>query len=59
MMVFKITSSVSRRYTVFTIIVFVAGWFLGRNWDQAKAFFMNKLAQSSSADGGTRRLDDD
>jgi len=43
---------------MFTILVFVAGLFLGKYWDQVNAFIKSKLDQSKNSDGGVNRLDD-
>lgn len=44
---------------MFTIIVFfVAGWFLGRHWDQVNAFVKSKLDQSKKSSGGVNRIDE-
>ena len=42
-----------------TVLVFVAGWFLGRYWDQVNTFIKNKLNKSNSSTGGVTRLNDD
>ena len=43
---------------MFTIIVFVAGWFLGRYWDQVNSMVKAKLDQSKKSGGGVNRLDE-
>jgi len=43
---------------MFTILVFVAGLFLGKYWEQVNDFIKAKLDQSKKADGGVQRLDD-
>ena len=42
-----------------TLIVFVAGWFLGRYWDQVNALVKKKLNQSKNSNGGVTRMGDD
>ncbi len=43
---------------MFTIIVFVAGWFIGRHWDEINQLVRKKLNQSQKSSGSVNRLDD-
>jgi len=43
---------------MFTIIVFIAGVLLGKNWEQVMSFVNSKLNQSKNSDGGVTRVDD-
>ncbi len=44
---------------MWTLIVFVAGWFLGRYWDQVNKLVKDKLEQSKKSDGGVNRINDE
>jgi len=43
---------------MFTILVFIAGIFLGKYWEEVLAFVKAKLDQSKKSDGNVQRLDD-
>ncbi|MBX2837318.1 MAG: hypothetical protein KTR35_10725 [Gammaproteobacteria bacterium] len=42
-----------------TIIVFVAGWLVGRNWEQVKKFANEKLNANKNITGKATRMDQD
>lgn len=42
-----------------TIIVFVAGWLVGRNWDQVKKLVNDKLSANKNISGKATRIDQD
>lgn len=44
---------------MFTLIVFVGGWFLGRYWDQVNEIVKDKLNQSKKSDGGVTRISEE
>jgi len=43
---------------MFTVLVFIAGLFLGMYWEQVNEVIKAKLNQSKKANGGVQRLDD-
>ncbi len=41
-----------------TVIVFIAGLFIGKFWEQINDFIKAKLEQSKNSTGSVNRLDD-
>ncbi len=44
---------------MYTLLIFIAGWFLGRYWDQVNAIVKDKLDKSKNSSGSVSRMNDD